>query len=132
MPRPTPILLRLATAALGVTMTAACRDAAAPDDILCTMEARAGIVVVVRDADTQAGLAAIARGSATDGAYVDSLRSNGSATTMSGAYERPGTYVVDVRASGYQPFTTTGIRVTKDQCHVITQTVTVALQRARS
>ncbi|MBY0492169.1 MAG: hypothetical protein K2R93_20180 [Gemmatimonadaceae bacterium] len=121
----TPLLLLL-------TLVAGCNASNNTDPIVCTTEARAGINVVVRDADTQAGLAAVARGAVTDGAYVDSLRANGSTTTMAAAYERPGTYVVDVRATGYQGFTTTGVTVTKDQCHVIPQTVTVALQKVKS
>lgn len=111
---------------------AGCKASNNTDPIVCTTEARAGITVVVRDADTQAGIAALARGSVTDGAYVDSLRAVGSTTTMSAAYERAGTYVVDVRATGYQGFTATGIVVTKDQCHVIGQTVTVNLQKIKS
>jgi hypothetical protein len=111
---------------------AGCTASNTTDPVVCTTEARAGITVTVRDAETQAGIAALARGAVSDGAYVDSLRANGSATTMSAAYERAGTYTVDVRATGYQGFTTTGIKVTKDQCHVIPQTVTVNLLKVKS
>ena len=117
---------------LALTLAAGCTASNATDPVVCTTEARAGITVVVRDADTQAGIAALARGSVTDGAYVDSLRANDSTTTMSAAYERAGTYSVDVRATGYQGFVTTGVTVTKDQCHVNPQTVTVNLQKVKS
>ncbi len=117
---------------LALVLTLGCKASNSTDPIVCTTEARAGINVVVRDADTQAGIAALARGAVTDGAYVDSLRANGSTTTMAAAYERPGTYTVDVRATGYQGFTTTGIIVTKDACHVVPQTVTVNLQKVKS
>lgn len=117
---------------LPLLLTLAACSTSAPTDVVCTMVALPAVTVVVRDADTQAGLAGVARGAVVEGAYIDSLRAVGSATTMSAAYERPGTYSVDIRATGYQPFTTTGVKVTKDQCHVITQTVTVNLQKVRS
>lgn len=117
---------------LVATVLMGCKASNNTDPIVCTTEARAGINVVVRDADTQAGIAALARGSVTDGAYVDSLRTYGSTTTLAAAYERPGNYTVDVRATGYQGFTTTGIIVTKDACHVVPQTVTVNLQKVKS
>lgn len=107
-------------------------SASAPTDVVCTAVALPGVSVEVRDADTQAGLAAIARGAVTEGLFVDSLRAIGSSTTMQAAYERPGTYTVDVRATGYQPFTTVGVKVTKGECHVNTQTITVNLQKVRS
>jgi hypothetical protein len=125
MPQPRLLLLLLAT-------LAGCNASTNTAPVVCTTQAVAGVNVVVRDADTQAGIASLARGAVTDGAYVDSLRANGSQTTMSAAYERTGTYVVEVRATGYQGFITTGVTVTKDQCHVIPQTVTVNLQKVKS
>lgn len=101
-------------------------------DVVCTLEARAGINVTVRDAETQAGIASIARGSATDGAYVDSLRANGSTTSLSGVYERAGTYTIEIRATGYEGYTTTNVRVLNDVCHVIPQQLTVNLQKSKS
>ncbi len=114
-----------------LVLAASCK-ASNSTDVVCTLEARAGINVTVLDADTQAGLAGIARGSATDGAYVDSLRPGGSMTTLSGAYERAGTYTVEIRATGYQGYTTTNVRVLKDVCHVIPQALTVSLQKSKS
>jgi hypothetical protein len=100
--------------------------------VACTTNIVYGVVVEVRDADTQAGIANIARGSVTDGAYTDSLRANGSTLTLSGAAERTGTYVVDIRATGYQGFNTTGVKVTGGTCHVTPQTVKVSLQKTKS
>lgn len=116
---------------ISMVLLAGCK-ASNSTDVVCTLEARAGINVTVRDAETQAGLAGIARGAAIDGAYVDSLRPGGSTSTLSGAYERVGTYTVEIRATGYEGYTTTNVRVFKDACHVIPQQLTVSLQKAKS
>jgi hypothetical protein len=49
--------------------------------------------------------------------------------TYSGPYERAGLYEVRVTRQGYQPATVGGVRVTADECHVLTRGVTVALAR---
>ena len=47
---------------------------------------------------------------------------------FSGADERMGTYIITVTKSGYQTYTSPPIVVTRDVCHVITQSLTVNLQ----
>ena len=89
----------------------------------CTTELRYGISVLVLDS--------IANGpirnansivvKATDGAYSDSLAYDSSVPNPEGpiglAPERAGRYTVSVRASGYEPWSST-VRVSKNDCHV--------------
>jgi hypothetical protein len=48
--------------------------------------------------------------------------------TMIGADERAGTYIVQLEAVGYQPWDTSGIRVTGNECHVRTASLTADLE----
>ncbi|MFN2382919.1 MAG: hypothetical protein ABR559_01490, partial [Gemmatimonadota bacterium] len=56
-------------------------------------------------------------GVAVEGAYADTLHAF-SATSLGGAFERPGTYAVTVRKPGYREWRVTGVSVTSDACHV--------------
>ena len=38
--------------------------------------------------------------------------------TISAAGERAGTYSISIRKTGFSPYDTTGVTVTKDACHV--------------
>ncbi|QJR35497.1 hypothetical protein [Gemmatimonas groenlandica] len=101
------------------------------DPIVCDASARAGITVTIKDAETMAPLAATARGVVRDGAYVDSLILVAS-DTRAAAFERPGTYSVEVRLTGYQNFNTSNVRVTAGTCHVNAVVVPALLLKARS
>lgn len=101
---------------------------------VCTQEARPGLQVELKDKATGAttgftNVVVIAR----DGAYSDSASFPAYPpqfqTAVSLAYERAGTYALTVRADGYQPWERSGIVVTADRCHVITQTFTALLER---
>lgn len=129
MTRPSPIP-PVAFALVALLTLGAC-SSASTDPIVCDASARAGITVTIKDAETQEPLAASARGVVRDGAYVDSLMLAGPDSRVA-AYERAGTYSVEVRLSGYQHFNTSGIRVTKGTCHVNAQVVPALLLKVRS
>ena len=104
----------------------------------CTTSVEPGIVVEIRDAQSGAPLAGLARGAARDGAYLDSLKSGafsdpsdpvGSMSSRQAAYERPGRYTVEVQRAGYEPWTRTGVRVRRGVCHVETQRLRANLVR---
>jgi hypothetical protein len=111
--------------AFGGALVAVGCDLLAPGP--CSLEARAGIEVEIRDARTGAPIAADARGAVRDGAYLDSLGpgrlaqppATGMISRMA-AHERAGTYAVEVLHDGYQPWTADGIRVRRGRCHVAT------------
>jgi hypothetical protein len=100
---------------------------------VCTMEAHPGISITLADSlapSTQSFTNVIAV--ATDAAYRDTalvatFPPSPYVTTVSLAYERAGTYTVDVRADGYAPWTRTGIEVQRDECHVVTVPLYVRL-----
>ena len=101
----------------------------------CTQEARPALMIALADSLTGAtsgftNVAVVAR----DGTYADSVvQATYPASPFNGpvglAYERRGTYAVTVRASGYAPWTRTGVAVTGDQCHVATVSLTARLSR---
>jgi len=100
--------------ALGSLGLASCSDG----DVVCTLEARPAIAVVVLDSITGAGLAANAKAVAREGAFADTLR--GIDSLVSGVHERAGTYRVEVSIPGYRDWIREGVRVEQDQCHVQT------------
>lgn len=101
------------------------------DPIVCDASARAGITVTIKDAETMEPLAATARGVVRDGAYVDSLALV-APDTRAAAFERAGTYSVEVRLAGYQNFNTSNVRVTAGTCHVNAVVVPALLLKVRS
>ena len=124
-PIPTTALLLTALFTLG-----ACSGTPV-DPIVCDLSMRAGITVTIKDAATLEPLAANARGVVRDGAYVDSLVLIAPDTRVA-AYERAGTYSVEVRLAGYQNFTASGLRVTAGTCHVNAVVVPALLLKLRS
>lgn len=103
--------------------------------IACTLEARAGIQVEVRDSLTGKAAAFGVVGFVQDDQYVDTLRIVGwqpndpSAHTMVAAYERRGTYTVVLRKAGYREWVRSNILVGGDECHVNTVSLTALLER---
>jgi hypothetical protein len=92
----------------------------------CTLNIVSGVAVEVRDRVTNEYLTVTPRGVAREGIYQDSLRA-GEPSSLSGADERPGRYVVQVAADGYLPWDTAGVQVREGGCHVRTATFTAAL-----
>lgn len=104
--------------------------------VVCTQMFVAGIVVEVRDATTTDPAAFGAQGEIRDGSYVEALEVEGGgsvgpgvALRLTGAWERPGVYSVVVRKEGYRDWTTSGVLVEPDVCHVHGVTLQAALER---
>lgn len=96
----------------------------------CTTEARAGLNVnVTLDGSaeiTNDGISVTAR----DGNYIEDLLPVYPDTpTFTGAYERPGNYIITVSKDGYQDYVSNTIGVAQDRCHVIPKQLTVDLVR---
>ncbi len=97
--------------------------------IACTEEAKAGLNITIKDAETNAYLSEGVSVVATDGSYTETLQSfDSSEPVFSGAYEREGNYTITVSKSGYVTYTSEIISVTSDVCHVIPQLRTILLQ----
>ncbi|GAA4279450.1 carboxypeptidase-like regulatory domain-containing protein [Aquimarina mytili] len=99
------------------------------DPIFCTLEARPGIEVRVKDAIDEMFLVEGVEVIITDGEYKETLTSFSGNNTFFGAYERVGTYIIEVRKNGYQTKITDPVVVEKDICHVITQNLEVLLEK---
>lgn len=97
----------------------------------CTTDVRPALRVDVRDSSTNAPAGAGALIVARDGAFADTVLVPAHAAGASPyhlAHERAGTYAVTVERDGYRPWSRTGVRVTKDGCHVRTVELTARLQ----
>lgn len=97
-----------------VVLLGSCTD---PTGVDCTDEARPGVIVHVLDATSGVELTG-ASGTLRDGEYVETLEAV--QTVLLGAFERAGTYRVEVARADYQPWFKEGVRVTRDRCHVRT------------
>ena len=102
-----------------------------PSRILCTMAPQPGIVVTVTDARDESAAGAWVTGVVRDGTYADSLRAfeNDPAQqrTLTAAYDRPGTYTIELRRPGYYPWVRSGVRVVRGVCHVEKTQIMAAL-----
>lgn len=99
------------------------------DGFTCTMEARAGLNVTVRDALTNNFLGEGITVVAQDGNYTEILELiDFEPPAFAGAWEREGNYIITVSAEGYITYVSETMTVTSDPCHVIPQTVDVLLQ----
>lgn len=99
------------------------------DDIACSQIAITGLNVTVKNAVTQAYLAEGVTITATEGDYSENLELMlGNPPTFTGAWEREGTYIIAVNATGYSSFTSQPVTVTADRCHVISQQLEIFLQ----
>ncbi len=120
----------LVAAVAGVV--AGCRDVTADDasGVVCTLEARPGLLVTVRDSVTGAAVSdaqvGARRGAAADTARGGAVRSDGALYAL--AHERPGTYAVRVERAGYRVWERAGVEVSADRCHVRTVALTALLQ----
>lgn len=91
----------------------------------CTDVVTPGLEITVKDGGTTLtnGITV----TATDGDYIEQLNPSEETGIFKGADEREGNYIITVTGDGYQPYTSETITVTSDECHVITQEVTVNL-----
>lgn len=98
--------------------------------VVCTDEARPGLILTVQDSITGAPVVGEAIATALLSAYADTAHFSGDAASEALLYERPGRYRIDVMADEYQPWTRTSVRIpeTEDECHVRTVRLTARLQ----
>lgn len=98
----------------------------------CDAILKAGIVLTIVDGATGDPIVE-ATVIATEGSYSETvnLPSNPPAPGHAVlAFERPGTYRVEVQAPGYLPWVMQGVRVSRDACHVETVALTARLTKA--
>jgi hypothetical protein len=108
-------------------VTTSCEDT--DDQIVCTTQFVYGLNIIVLDATTGNPIFQDIEVKAVDGTYQEILELvPGLEYTYVGAGERDGTYVVTVTKAGYQTYTSVPIVLTRDECHVIPQSLTVHLQ----
>jgi len=108
--------------------TSSCDD---NDDnqIYCTDQLVYGLNVIVLDASTGNPIFQDIQVKAVDGTYQEILELvPGLEYAFVGAGERAGNYVVTITKAGYQTYTSAPIVLTRDECHVIPQSLTVNLQ----
>jgi hypothetical protein len=103
----------------------------------CTLNIVPGVEAEVKDRLTNEYLTVTPRGVVREGTYQDSLRDGGQTLdvpprtiSLIGADERPGRYVVQLEAEGYQPWDTAGVEARESDCHVRTASFTAAMDPA--
>ena len=97
--------------------------------ISCTEEYVPGLIVTVKEAETGEFLKEGVVVTATDGDYTEDLDAiSDMSSNFYGVWERQGSYILSVYKEGYAEYTSDVIEVSADQCHVITEEVTVELQ----
>ncbi|WP_109436134.1 hypothetical protein [Aquimarina sp. AU119] len=99
------------------------------DPVLCTLEARPGLEITVKDAMDDIFLVEGVEVVATDNEYVETLENIIGTNVFVGAYERKGTYTIVVNKTGYTTSTNGPIIVNEDICHVITESLEVLLRK---
>jgi hypothetical protein len=102
---------------------------------VCTTEARAGVSVEIRDAATARPLADSATVMVTEGSFSDTLHLCGMTddyfwVSRCGLEERAGTYGIEVSRPGYRPWSQSGVRVRRGECHVQTAVLRALLAAA--
>ncbi|MEZ4857451.1 MAG: carboxypeptidase-like regulatory domain-containing protein [Flavobacteriaceae bacterium] len=89
------------------------------DGIACTEEFVYGLSIAVYDNATAQPITQNITVTAIDGAYSEELMRFPEGTNFVGAGERPGTYIIQISAEGYQEYTSEAIVVEANECHVI-------------
>ncbi len=112
--------------------TLAC-SAAAPTGVACSQLYVFGIALKVQNAVTGAPVTDSASVLVTDGSYVESYGYLGPAGQplsgmISAAGERAGTYSISIRKTGFMPYDTAGVKVTRNSCHVNPVAIIAKLQ----
>lgn len=119
--------LRRLAGGLAVMGAWACASPVVP---VCDYTVSPAVSVEITDARSGNTLVDHAVGVVRDGAFTDSLHvCSGLVASRNrcGAYERIGTYDVEVQHAGYQSWTARGILVSKGSCHVNTVTLKAPL-----
>lgn len=109
-------------------LVASC-DNNAQNQTVCTDQYVYGLNIIVLDATTGNPIFQDIEVKAVDGTYQEILQLVlGLEYAFAGAGERIGTYTITVTKEGFQTYTSGPITVTRDDCHVIPQSLTVNLQ----
>lgn len=98
------------------------------DPILCTEEYVYGLSVTVKDANTSFTITENITVIANDGEYEEELMTDEDFGDFFGAGERPGNYIIEVIADGYEAYTSEVIQVDAGECHVIPEALEIVLQ----
>jgi hypothetical protein len=90
-----------------------------------------GLSLVILDETTGSPIESEVTVVVSEGAYTETVTIPPGGAPFAGlAPERPGTYRVEVHASGYLTWVRQSIRVTKDDCHVVPVEVIVRLVKS--
>jgi hypothetical protein len=120
------------SAAKDLVVVALGLSACGTDPGACTANIVSAVTVRALAAGTGENVTDGARGTVSEGTYVDSLRPAELDATqrvllLSGADERPGTYDLFVERDGYQAVSLSGLEATSGECHVTTVSVNVTM-----
>ncbi len=97
-------------------------------DVVCTTEAKAALQVKVSTQEGKTLYIDSLKVIALDAAFSETLSVvSASEYIFAGAYERPGNYQVTVSHPGMSTVTLKDIKVSKDECHVITRQLDVQI-----
>jgi hypothetical protein len=122
------------TLAVIISVSLSCEDDPV-EPVVCTTEYVYGLEIRLIDSETggPTGLgtiAVISDGDYEELALCEDRGPIGVACLAAG--ERAGTYDITIDAEGYEPWTRSGVRVTKDACHVKTVHIIADLVREES
>lgn len=107
-------------------------NATSEDPIFCTEEARPGLEITVKEANSNTILIENITVVAIDSSGAETLENFPNSQSFVGAFEKPGRFIIQVESEGYQRFVSQdSIVVNKDACHVITEKREVILSRER-
>ena len=113
-----------------------CKDNKNREQYACTASMEPGITIEIRDAVTDDPLAEAAFAVITSIDYREILivshyegSDSSTAYAVSGAYERPGIYDIEVSLTGYKNWFRYGVEVTDGVCHVGTVRYTARLEK---
>ena len=98
------------------------------EPIYCTEEFVYGLNVTVKDANTSSFITENITITAKDGAYEEQLMTFEGIDHFLGAGERPGNYILEIIAEGFESYTSETVQVDSDECHVIPQVLEIILQ----
>ncbi|MCF7559688.1 hypothetical protein L3X39_03490 [Sabulilitoribacter multivorans] len=82
----------------------------------------------MKDIDTDAIITEGVTIEAIDGPHQETLVLSESSNSFYGAGERAGTYTLTITSLDYQTYVSDPIEVSRDECHVITETIEILLQ----
>ena len=94
----------------------------------CDLVQKPGIALTIVDAVTGNLVEGEVTVIVTDGSYTETVSRQGGIVGV--AYERPGTYRIEVQGPGYIPWVATNITVTEGDCHVEPVELTAELEKA--